>query len=403
MIVAPLALLAGVLAAAMQVAGGLKTAPGLGALPLDLTVATVAALPPLLGLLLATRRWNVDPAIAWPLAGALLLPLWLVVATAWSPSREVAPEKLVDVVLAGPAMLAAGMLLGADPAARRGLTGGSLLAGMLLAAGIVLAARSGGLLREIVVQDSAKTNYQVAGLAIAIAAALAAVRASESRHLLLALCWLGLVAALAAAALLPGGRTALATLGLGVAVAPALRLWRGGRPGAALAWLGAAALAGIASVALLMLDPGRAAGLRTLERLTGGVEGLDARLSLWSAALHWGGEALPLGLGTGGFTIAAGHGERRGLYPHNHALEVLAEAGLPGLLLWLLAFGGGLVAAMALLRRTEAGRAARIAAMVLPVAVTAMVSSDLGNRMAWFALGLALSLGVGARDVRARG
>ena len=54
------------------------------------------------------------------------------------------------------------------------------------------------------------------------------------------------------------------------------------------------------------------------------------------------------------------------------------------------------MAALALLRRTEPARAARIAAMVLPVAMTVMVSTDLGNRMAWFALGLALSLGVGS-------
>jgi cell division protein FtsW (lipid II flippase) len=57
-----------------------------------------------------------------------------------------------------------------------------------------------------------------------------------------------------------------------------------------------------------------------------------------------------------------------------------------------------------LLRPGLAGsaRQARIAAMVLPVALTIMVSTDLGNRMAWFALGLALSLGVTARpSVRA--
>jgi cell division protein FtsW (lipid II flippase) len=41
-------------------------------------------------------------------------------------------------------------------------------------------------------------------------------------------------------------------------------------------------------------------------------------------------------------------------------------------------------------------RVAEVAAMVLPVALTVMVSTDLGNRMAWFALGLALSLGVTA-------
>ncbi|EFH09160.1 hypothetical protein HMPREF0731_4620, partial [Pseudoroseomonas cervicalis ATCC 49957] len=42
-------------------------------------------------------------------------------------------------------------------------------------------------------------------------------------------------------------------------------------------------------------------------------------------------------------------------------------------------------------------RVARIAALVLPVALAALVSTDLGNRMVWFALGLSLSLGVVAR------
>lgn len=397
MTVAPAALLAGLLAAALQFAGGLKTAPGTGTLPIDLTIGAALALLPLLALLLATRRWRLDPALAWPLAAALLLPFWLVVAASWTPSQEVARAKLLDIVPAGPAMLAAGMLVGAEPAARRGLTAGSLLAGLGLAAGFALAAHGGGLLRDAVANPAGRANYQVAGLAMAVAAGLAAVRASESRHALAALPWLAAVAALAVAALLPGGRTALLALGLGVALAPALGLWRRGRRGAALAWLAASGLAGIAAAGLLLLDPVRAEGLRTLERLTGDAAGLEARVSLWSAALRWAGEAAPWGLGTGGYTIAAGHGERRGLYPHNHALEVLAEAGLPGLLLWLLAFGGGLVAALLLLRRAEAARAARIAAMVLPVALTVMVSSDLGNRMAWFALGLALSLGVRAR------
>jgi O-antigen ligase len=187
-------------------------------------------------------------------------------------------------------------------------------------------------------------------------------------------------------------------------LAPALGLLRGGRAGAAVAWLGACGTVGIAFVVALALNPEEAEGLRTLERLTGDAAGLDARLGLWAAALDWAGQAAPFGLGTGGFTIAAGHGERRGLYPHNHALEVLAEAGLPGLVLWLVAFGGGLAVAVAALRGTAISprRAADVAAMVLPMVLTVMVSTDLGNRMAWFALGLALSLGVTAMPARVR-
>ena len=91
------------------------------------------------------------------------------------------------------------------------------------------------------------------------------------------------------------------------------------------------------------------------------------------------------------------------MYPHNHALEALAEEGPLGLLLWLGAFGGGaavvLVRLLALPEDLEPERVGRIVALVIPVAIGAMVSTDLGNRMVWFALGLALSLGIRAQRV----
>jgi O-antigen ligase len=133
-------------------------------------------------------------------------------------------------------------------------------------------------------------------------------------------------------------------------------------------------------------------GLRTLERLLGQAgDGPEERLYLWSEALRLGGVA---GIGPGGFPVAAGFGDDRGMHPHNHALESLAEAGLPGLALWACAFGGALALVLARAHRLAPGRAAVILAMVLPMAVTVMVSTDLTNRMAWFALGLALSVGL---------
>ncbi len=394
-----LATLAGALAAVLQLAGSLKTAPPLAGLPLDLTLAALLPLLPCLVLLAATRRWQVDPALALPLAAAGLLVFWMVVAGSWSPSRSVAAAKLPEIALAGPVMLAAGLLVGAEDAARRALVAVSLAIGATLAATIAWGVAGGW--SVALPTEQARVHHQLAGLALAIAAGLAAVRVTRARGAGAALGWLCLVLVLTAAALLPGGRTALVALGLGVALAPALGLLLDGRGRAATAWLGAcAAVAGLAVLALL-LDPEEAARLRTLERLTSDAAGLDARLGLWAAALGWAGETAPFGLGTGGFPIAAGHGERRGLYPHNHALEVLAEAGLPGFVLWLAAFGGGMLVALGVLRRggVAPARAADIAAMVLPVALTVMVSTDLGNRMAWFALGLALSLGIAARPV----
>jgi O-antigen ligase len=387
-----IAVAAGTAAAVLQLAGALKTAPPLAGLPFDLTLLSFALLLPLLALLAATRRWEIAPAVALPLSAAMLLILWLVIAGAWTGSRLVAGDKLSDIVLAAPIMLAAGMLVGAEPRARRALAATTLLIGVAVAAIVGWGMAFGWPPRDALDPQALKLQYQLAGLAMAMAAGLAAMRAVAARGLA-RLFWLLLVGLLAAAALIPGGRTALLALGLGVALAPALRL----RGTAALAWLAGVALLGAAGALHLLLRPEEAEGLRTLERLTDGTGGLDTRLGLWSAALDWAGRAGPLGLGTGGFSIAAGHGERRGLYPHNHALEALAEAGLPGLVLWLGAFGGAVVVALRLRPALAPGRVAAIAAMVAPVALSVLVSTDLGNRMAWFALGLLLSLGLHGR------
>ena len=58
------ALAAGGLAALLQLAGGLKTAPVLDLIPFDLTLAALLGLLPCLALLAATRRWQVDAGLA---------------------------------------------------------------------------------------------------------------------------------------------------------------------------------------------------------------------------------------------------------------------------------------------------------------------------------------------------
>ncbi|GGG32720.1 hypothetical protein GCM10010964_20750 [Caldovatus sediminis] len=403
---APPAVLAGLSGAALHFAGALKSTPPGAALPFDLTLAALALLLPALALMLCAeaRRWRLAPALGLPLAAAAALWLWLVLAGAWSRSAGILAAKLPEAVLLGPAMLLAGLAIGAEARARRAFCAATLAIGALTAATVAW-----GLATEQVVlggtagttpPDQLRVQYQLAGLAIASAAGLAAIRAAEARlhrRPAAALRWGAVLAGLALAALLPGGRAALAGLVLAAGLAPALRLWRGGRPLDALAWALLAALAIFAGLALLLLDPSRVEGLRTLERLADPAIGISSgRAPLWAAALREAGGTAPFGLGPGGFAIAAGHGERRGLHPHSHALEALAEGGLPGFALWLIAFGGAGVAACALGARAEPGRAARIAALVLPMAVAVLVSTDLGNRMAWFALGLALSLGIGA-------
>jgi len=399
----PLPMAVGMAAAVLQMAGALKTATPLSALPVDLTLISLALLLPLLGLLAGLRRWVAAPALAVPLAAATLLWLWLVVAGSWSASGRVMAEKLPEVALLAPVMVLAGLVAGAEPDARRALTGTTIAIGLVLAGGIGWRVLSGQELVDLAAGEPARLQYQLAGLAMAAAAALAAVRLVESRHVAARLLWTFAIVALAVAALLPGGRTALVALATGVILAPALRLWLGGRRGAALAWAAAAAMVALTGLALLLLDPTRAEGLRTLERLTGDAAGLEARAYLWATALDWAGRAAPFGLGTGGFSIAAGFGEWRGRYPHNHPLEALAEAGLPGLLLWLACFGGAVILALRHAPARGAAAAARLAALTLPVGFTLLVSTDLGNRMAWFALGLLLSVAAASRPLPVRG
>jgi hypothetical protein len=227
---------AGAAAAALHFAGALKSLPGAAALPVDLTLAAAAALLPLALLLAVARRWRLDAALALPLAGCALLPLWLVAAGSWSASAAVLAEKLPQAALLGPAVLAAGALVGAEDTARRCFCSAVLCVGLLVGAAVAW-----GVATDSVVLGGApgaadparvRVQYQIAGLAIACAAGLAALRLSEARGAGGRLFWAAAVSALAAAALVPGGRAALLGLGLSVAGAPALRLWLGG--GAAL-------------------------------------------------------------------------------------------------------------------------------------------------------------------------
>ena len=184
---------AGSAAAAVHFAGALKSLPGVAALPVDLTVAAAAALLPLL---LLTRRGSAlapgpgarrcrSPAASccrcgWSSAGS------------WSASAAVLAEKLPQAALLGPAMLVAGALVGADAAARRGFCSATLGIGLLVGGAVAW-----GVATDAVVLGGApgadparvRVQYQIAGLAIACAAGLAALRLVEARGAAARLAW----------------------------------------------------------------------------------------------------------------------------------------------------------------------------------------------------------------------
>lgn len=392
-----LGILAGLAAAALHFAGALKSTPAVAALPFDVTLLATLGLLALLPLILAGRRWDLAPGIGLPLAACGALWLWWIIASLWSPWTGGVAERLPQIVVIGPVMLVAGLVVGGDPSARRVFPGAILALGAFVALSVAW-----GLAVDAVVlggqvgADPSRTRvqYQVAGLAIACAAAVAALRMTAARGLP-ALAWLLLLGALCAAVLLPGGRAALGAAAATVTLAPALRWVLQRRLATALGWLTLVPLVGALGLALLLLDPERAGQLATLDRLTRATGGAEsARHLLWAEAWRLSGWA---GLGPGGFPPAAGLGQDRGMHPHNHAIEALVEGGAVGLILWLAAFGGGALFMLTRLTRVAPERAAMVVALTLPIAMTAMVSTDLGNRMVWFGLGLALSLGIEAR------
>jgi O-antigen ligase len=407
-----LAWLAGAAAALLHLAGALKSIPLIGALPIDFTIFSIALALPLLILCAITRRWLVAPEIGLPFLAIGALWLWLILAGCWSASGAVLAAKLPEITLFGPIMLFAGLVIAGDSAALRGFCAGVLGAGAAVA--VSLAANLavdrvalGGLPGAD--PEKWRIAYQVTGLAIAMAAALAAVHWAEARGAVPRLFWLGAALALALAALLPGARAALVALGLCLAFGPVLVLRGRQRPGQAALWL--FAVCGLIGAALVLLGGETNQTARTVQRIfVPNMLESSGRLPLWAEALNLAGQAMPFGLGTGGFSLAAGFGEWRGRHPHNLGIEALVEAGLPGFALWLIAFGGAALVFWRLGRSAPSWRVARLLMLCLPMAVTLQVSTDLGNRMAWLTLGLALGIGVtamapirGAGHVRALG
>jgi O-antigen ligase len=394
-----LAWLAGAATALLHFAGALKSIPLIGVLPIDFTVLAAALALPLLLLCAMTRGWAIAPEIGLPLAAIGALWLWLVLAGCWSASGAVLAAKLPEITLLGPIMLLAGLVVAGDDSALRGFCAGVLGAGAAVAASLAANLAEGSVaLGGLPGADPEKWRiaYQVTALAIATAAALAAVRLAETRGAWRRLLPLGAALALVAGTLLPGGRAALLALVICLATGPVLILLRQQEPRLAALWL--VALLGLGFAAIAFLGGDTSQTIRALERIIApNMLESSGRGPLWEEALRLAGQTMPFGLGIGGFSLAAGFGEWRGRHPHNLGIEALVEAGLPGFALWLIAFRGAGFVFWRYGRSAPSWRVARLLVLCLPMAVTLQVSTDLGNRMAWLTLGLALGIGVTAR------
>lgn len=388
----------GVFACMLIFTGVLKSLPGVAALPVDIT-------PLLLGLCLLHLAWAlVSRHLVLPAAVPALFGLqagFAVLAIATSglgQGREIVPDKLRDVVLVAPVMMALGVAVATDRQAFRRFLLAAKVLGPLMGGFIAFAFAFG--LVNVVVQfggrgsvATQRVQYQLANLLIALAASAYSVAALNSRGT-----WrlfnLGMTALLAFAALIPGGRSGFIGLCLAVVLAPFLALLHAGRLRAAIllaAFMGVGVVLGVAA---LFASAEFTTGLRTVERFTqGGIGESSARLPLWRAAFDLIEGNGFFGLGFGAYTPSAGWGVNRDLFPHNLFIEAMVELGLPGLVLFLAILATAGLGWLSGRHAVDAEQWAASAAFGLIILILISVSTDLGNPLMWFCLGLLAGCG----------
>ena len=392
----------GVFACMLIFTGVLKSLPGVATAPIDITPVLLGLTLLHLAFALASHRIALPPTVPLLFLLQATFAVLAIISAGVSPGRDIVQDKLRDMVLVAPVMMAIGAAVSADATAfRRFLLTAKVLGPAM--GGFIAAAFALGLV-NVIVQFGGRGNvqtqrvqYQLANLLIALAAsayAIASMRTRGPTRLFNA----GMTALLAFAALIPGGRSGFIGLCLTVVVTPCLYLWHRGRRRLALGL--AAGLAGLLAlgIAALFASAQFTSGLRTVERLTQGDSDGGGRMTLWQAAFalvdgngFW-------GVGFGGYTPAAGWGVTREYYPHNLFIEAMAELGLPGFLLfvaiWATAGFGWLRASLRL--GTDAKGAEQWAATAgfgLIMLIYISVSTDLGNPLMWFALGVLAGCG----------
>jgi O-antigen ligase len=394
----------GVFACMLIFTGVLKSLPGVANAPIDITPVLLGINLLHLAFALASRCFALPATVPVLFLLHATFATLAIISAATSPGRDIFPDKLRDVVLVAPVMMAIGVAVAADPRAFRRFLLAAKVIGPAMG-GFIAAAFALGLV-NVVVQFGGRGNlqtqrvqYQLANLLIALAACAYSIDALRTRGLR-RLASAGMTALMAFAALIPGGRSGFIGLCLTVVVTPCLYLWHRGRRGLALALAATLAVLVGLGIGLLLASAQFSSGLRTVERFTQGTGGGDGggRLALWQAAFALVGGNSWMGVGFGGYTPAAGWGVTREYYPHNLFIESLVELGLPGfslfLAIWLTA-GLGWLLARRHLGNDKAGAEqwAATAGFGLIMLIYISVSTDLGNPLMWFALGLVAGCG----------
>jgi O-antigen ligase len=267
----------------------------------------------------------------------ICLVAWLGLSLLWSPSAIYGPYKVfLMATLALWALMAGALIIAPDPKRVRRLFTLILLLSLWGAVDAVLGyVQSGGAVYHITTVDGEEVNaYLLLGMVCGPGALIALAgwlgcRGGVTRYL-----YLGLFLALGFVLAIGGGRGPLLFTGLPALIPIGLSL----RLPKRRILLSRALL----SVLVLLLVTAGGLGLYTIiteqrlatfDRMDRLVEG-NPRTEAYAEAIEIWHEALLLGRGAGSWPVLTGRGDRT-MYPHNLFLELGAESGLVGLILFL--------------------------------------------------------------------
>lgn len=378
-------------------AGRYKNDPRLYWVPVDITLLFFVL--SLLGAILILLRRQFTLPRAPVVAGGILLLFvaWMAVGTALSPSSSYATEKLTYFgALSTWAYFGSAFIIGPSPRRLQRFLN------LLVLLGVVMAIESLSILAihgNSGFINAFGGNYigvgRTLGLAIIppFAALVTRSRTTPSSLLHLALCIMFGVTMLFTGARGPLLASVFSILAaIAYASRLALRSFLMRKANRRAMWLAILVIA-VPTIALFQSD----STARTLSRFEvlleseGGGVSASARVFNYSQAIQMIKQSPIIGHGTGAFPILLGLEDKRG-YPHNLILEILAELGIIGIVLFALFFGLSISSR----RRLSSQRPYVTISLIMLLANTfanSMVSGDLpDNRLLLMALGLIAGL-----------
>jgi O-antigen ligase len=380
-------------AAIFLLAGAAKVLPGVSSFPVDISLACFALAVVLA--LVERRADDLDAAIYWTLLAFSAYVLWAAATSTWSSSGATGQTALLRLVALNLPVLWLGVMAGADRASLDRLFATIAVVALAVAvvAGIVML---GGPAAWFMAADTVadiRGAYQGTTLAVGMGFLVCVGRFLHAEGLA-RWPWLGGAIVAGVVMLVTGGRSGLIGAVLGAVAIAALSPAQARRRAVIV---GAVLIAGGFVVAAA---GGELRGIERMMRLIdadGTVRG--ERYSLWADAwrlwvLH------PIaGVGFGGFAPAAGYGDVEGLYPHNVLLQVLAETGIVGAVLFATIW-------LVILRRFAGAvsgleqQGAILAGLLVLALVRVQVSGSIEDRVLWFIAGMALCAGVRSTSAR---